>query len=79
MKAMFFTSLDKCTTINNLDENLRRFWDLETLGISENEQHFHENFTIYLNEENIYEARFSFKETRPSLQDHYKLSGFMFS
>ena len=42
MKAMFFISLDQCTTADNLDKNLTRFWDLEMLGMSENEQHFHE-------------------------------------
>lgn len=42
MKTMFFISLDQCTTADNLDKNLTRFWDLEMLGMSENEQHFHE-------------------------------------
>ena len=42
VKAMFFISLDQCTTADNLDKNLTRFWDLEMLGMSENEQHFHE-------------------------------------
>lgn len=39
---VFFISLDQCTTADNLDKNLTRFWDLEMLGMSENEQHFHE-------------------------------------
>ena len=43
---------------NHLDKKLHRFWDLESLGISEVEKSLFEDFpdTIYLNKERMYEA-----------------------
>ena len=38
---VFFISLNQYAITDNLDKNLARFWDLETLGISEKEKHFH--------------------------------------
>ena len=76
MKVMFFfISLGQPSVTDNVYKTLARFCDLETLGISENENYFHEDFTwtIYLKEENRCEVKFSFKETHLSLQGHYKL------
>ena len=51
----------------HLDKELHRFWNLESLGISEVEKSPFEDFsdTIYLNIERRYEANLPFKEPHP--------------
>ena len=60
---------------NHLDKELHRFWDLESLGISEVEKSPFEDFsdTIYLNKERRYEANLPFKKPQPLLHDHFNL------
>ena len=50
--------MDQFAKTENLNSSPNRFWDLETLGIKENEKDALENFNeiIYLNKENRYEA-----------------------
>ena len=57
---------------NDFDKELHRFWDLESLGISEFP---FEDFsdTIYLNKERRYEANLLFKKPHPLLHDHFNL------
>ena len=63
------------TEKSDLESSLHKFWDLETLGIREDEKTVTEDFydSIYINEEGRYEAKLPFKETHPILHDHYKL------
>ena len=72
---VLFVNSQKSTEAGNLEKELNRFWDLETLGISENEKTIHEDFseTIYLNGENRYEAKLPFRENHPFLHDHFSL------
>ena len=60
---------------NHLDKELHRFWDLESLGISEVEKIPFEDFsdTIYLNKERRYEANLPFKKPHSLLHDHFNL------
>ena len=60
---------------NHLDKELHRFWDLESLGISEVAKSRFEDFsdTIYLNKERRYEANLPFKKPHPLLHDHFNL------
>ena len=69
--------MDQFSKTENLNSSLNRFWDLETLGIKENEKDALENFNeiIYLNKENRYEAKLPFRETHEILHDHFNLCG----
>ena len=60
---------------NHLDKQLHRFWDLESLGISEVEKNPCEDFsdTIYLNKERRYETNLPFKKPYLLLHDHFNL------
>ena len=72
---VLFVNSQKSTEAGKLEKELNRFWDLETLGISENEKTIHEDFsgTIYMNGENRYEAKIPFRENHPFLHDHFSL------
>ena len=67
--------MDQFSKTENLNSSLRRFWDLETLGIKENEKDALKNFNeiIYLNKENRYEAKLPFREVHEILHDHFNL------
>lgn len=56
------------------DDQLKRFWDLETLGISLDEASVYDNFVqqITFNGER-YEVSLPWKPTHPPLPDHYEL------
>ena len=61
----------------SLDDRLKQFWDLETLGICEaDEKPFFETFTssIKRNVENRYEVKLPFKNDHPVICDNYELS-----
>ena len=59
--------------LNNLENKLSNFWDLETLGISPDEKGICGYFSdsIYKNSEKRYEAKLPFKETHPILSDNF--------
>jgi len=59
-----------------LDEIVKRFWDLETLGIKETETDVIDEIVqkITLNEEGRYEVSLPFKETSPIIPDNFKTS-----
>ena len=60
---------------SSLDEQVRRFWDLETLGIQENEPTVQDKFIENIQfEEGRYEVKLPFKEHHPQLPDNYGLS-----
>ena len=58
----------------NMHEKLRMFWDLESLGIANDEVSVYDKFTqsIQFNE-NRYEAELPFKEEHPLLPDNYSV------
>ena len=55
-----------------LKEELKNFWDLETLGIKEKEKSVYEKFIDEITfKENRYEIRLPRKEFHPILEDNY--------
>ena len=69
-------NLHRQTAESTLDDQVKRFWDLETLGIKENEKSIIDEVVeqITLNNQNRYEVSLPFKETSPMIPDNYKLS-----
>ena len=74
------TMLNLCSQNSRISEgfenNLNRFWDLETLGVKEIEKSNYENFTensIYINQEGRYETKLPFKENHDFLYDNYDI------
>ena len=61
--------------IPDIERKLEKFWNLESIGILENEKHSQDHFieSIYLNEENRYETKLPFKEDHDLLHDHFEL------
>ena len=59
-----------------LETQLHKFWDLETLGISQNENHCYDKFSegTKLNHENRYEVQLPFKGNHPVIHDNFDLS-----
>ena len=53
------------------ESQVKRFWELESLGINKYEQSFYEEYlnTICRNEYNRYEVRLPFKENHPLIHD----------
>lgn len=63
------------TAGTNLDTQLMKFWDLETLGIQRNEPSVYEKFTEMITfKDGRSEVHLPWKEPRPPLEDHYQLS-----
>lgn len=59
----------------DLDESLKRFWDLETLGIREDENSVYEEFEKSVtSRDGRYEVQLPWKEPHPVLPDNYNLS-----
>ena len=58
-----------------LESQVKRFWELESLGINKYEQSFYEEYlnTICRNEYNRYEVRLPFKENHPLILDNFEL------
>ena len=73
--VLFVNSEPKSENLD-LENKLDRFWDLESIGISENEKHCQDHFidSIYLNEENRYETNLPFKENHALLHNNFELS-----
>ena len=69
------TKISDPTKIESLESDLKRLWDLETLGITQKEKSMHEHFikSIHLNKERRYETKLLFKENHPVLYDHFDL------
>ena len=73
--ANFLVTHTLRTDAENLDETLRTFWDLETLGIRTDEQSVLEEFSQKIQfKEGRYEVRLPWKDPRPSLPTNYELS-----
>ena len=60
---------------DELESQVKRFWELESLGINKYEQSFYEEYlnTICRNEYNRYEVRLPFKENHPLIHDNFAL------
>ena len=58
-----------------LESQVKRFWELESLGINKYEQSFYEEYlnTICRNEYNRYEVRLPFKENHSLIHDNFEL------
>ena len=52
---------------------MKQFWDLELLGIKQNEKEIYESLweNIQINNENRYEVELPFKENHPLIPDNY--------
>lgn len=58
-----------------LSEQVKTFWDLDTVGIRENEQSIYENIYESIEfKDKRYEVPLPFKETAPTIPDNYELS-----
>ena len=60
---------------DELESQVKRFWELESLGINKYEQSFYEEYinTICRNEYNRYEVRLPLKENHPLIHDNFAL------
>lgn len=66
--------VDAVTEDENLEAGLRRFWELESLGILKNEKSVHESFTQQISmKEGRYEVHLPWKESHSPLPDNYDL------
>ena len=62
------------TDPESLESGLRRFWELESLGILKNEQSVYEKFTQQISfKQGRYEVHLPWKESHPPLPDNYEL------
>ena len=60
---------------DELENQLKRIWESESLGINKHEQSFYEEYlnTICRNERNRYEVRLPFKENHRMIHDNLEL------
>ena len=66
--------VDTFTEPESLDAGLRRFWELNSLGILKNEQSVYEKFTQQISlKQGRYEVHLPWKESHPPLPDSYEL------
>ena len=66
------TSIIQPENISRLDEDVAKFWDLETLGIKKEEPSVYDKFTQEMMfHGDRYEARLPFKEEHPLIPDNY--------
>ena len=64
-----------CNQDNSLSEKIDKLWDLDTIGIKENETSVYGRFISDIKFENSrYSVSLPFKENRPILPDNYQLS-----
>ena len=72
---VLFLNSDRSVRNENINFNVNRFWDLETIGIREKEDsNFHDfQDSIYFNNEGRCQARLPFKELHETLPDNYSL------
>ena len=64
-----------CNQDNSLNEKIDKFWDLDTIGIKENETSVYDRFISDKKFENSrYSFSLPFKENRPILTGNYQLS-----
>ena len=61
-------------SLKNLDGNVKKFWDLENIGIKENEKSMYQELSdeININKEGCYEVYLPFKISHPVLPDNFE-------
>ena len=61
-------------SLKNLDKNVKKFWDLESIGIKENEKSMYQELSdeIFINKEGRYEVNLPFKISHPVLPDYFE-------
>ena len=70
MKVSFEKNADRL-----LSEKIERFWDLDSVGVTENEQSVYDTFLENIEFQNgRYEVNLPFKEDHPVIEDNYLLS-----
>ena len=69
------TKMSDPTKPESLDTDLKKLWDLETLGIIQNEKSMYDHFikSIHLINERRYETSLPIKENHPVLYDQFDL------
>ena len=66
--------IEACSVEGNLDDHLKQFWELESLGVTEDETSMYEKFVQQINYDGQrYEVSLPWKEHHPPLPDHYDL------
>jgi hypothetical protein len=66
--------VDAFTEQQSLEEGLKRFWELESLGILKDEQSVYDTFTQQISfKQGRYEVHLPWKESHPLLPDNYEL------
>ena len=66
--------VDAVSEYESLEVGLRRFWELESLGILKNEKSIHESFTQQISMKGgRYEVHLPWKESHSPLPDNYDL------
>ena len=64
-----------CNQDNSLSEKIDKLWDLDTIGVKENETSVYDRFISDIKFENSrYSVSLPFKENRVILRDNYQLS-----
>ena len=68
-----FKIANECS-LKNLDENVKKFWNLESIGIKENKKSMHQELSdeICINKEGPYEVNLPFKISHPVLPDNFE-------
>ena len=66
--------VDSVTELESLDAGLRRFWELESLGVLKDEQSVHKQFTQQIAfKQGRYEVHLPWKDSHPHLPNNYSL------
>lgn len=81
MNLVFCTHFQRCAAEpfqplnNDLTEEFKRFWDLESLGISSPERSVHNQFIDSISfEHGRYEVHLPWRDVHPVLPDNYETS-----
>ena len=65
----------ECAEIKPLDEQVAQFWELDSIGVSENEPTVYETFVESIKHDGIrYEVKLPWKPSHPILPDNFSLS-----
>ena len=69
--STYALKIDTCTLEPNLDDRLKQFWELESLGITKNEASVYDKFVQQIRfDGQRYEISLPWKEHHPPLPDH---------